>query len=77
MGWNLETWLWGTVILCGIVFIVSRINLGIDHRITYMQDPPLEFAVKIFENKVQRNYEIKLICGVLACFCVVTFILFG
>jgi hypothetical protein len=77
MGWNLETWLWGTVILCGIVFFVNRIKLDIDHRITYMTDPPLEFAVKIFENKVHKHHEIKLISGVLACFCVVTFILFG
>jgi hypothetical protein len=76
IGWSLTTWLCGTLIFCGIAVWISRINLNTDHRISYMTDPPLEFAVKIFENKVQKHHEIKLICGVLACFCVVTFFLF-
>ncbi len=78
MGWNLQTWLWGTVILCAIVVWVYEITVvQVEHNKTFMKNPPLEFQVKIFENKVHRLHKLRLVCGFLAVFCVVTFFLFA
>jgi hypothetical protein len=77
MGWNLQTWLWGTVILCAIVVWIYDIGVGVQHRTTYMKNPPLEFEVKMFETKVQKLHELRRICGFLAFFCIVTVLLFA
>jgi hypothetical protein len=78
VGWNLQTWLWGTVILCGIVvWVYDSAVVRVEHNKTFMDNPPLEFQVKIFENKIRKLHELRLICGFLAVFCVVTFFLFA
>ena len=78
MGWNLQTWLWGTVALCGIVVWAYDIAVvQVAHNKTFSKNPPLEFEVKMFETKVQRLHELRRACGFLALFCVITFLLFA
>ena len=76
MGWNLQTWLWGTVILCGLSVFVSDTLLEAERRRTYVVKEPLEWEVKIFENRMQKNHGLRLVCGYLSLFCVITYLLF-
>ena len=76
MGWNLQTWLWGTVIVCGISVWISNLNLNIENRKIQINDPPLEFDVIGFKDKVHRHHELRRASGFLALFCVLTVLLF-
>ena len=78
MGWNIQTWLWSTVILCGLVVWVYEITVvRVEHNKTLMNEPPHEFQVQILETRVRRLHQLRRICGVLALFCILTVVLFG
>jgi hypothetical protein len=49
----------------------------VEHNKTFMDNPPLEFQVKILKNKIRALHELRLVCGFLAVFCVITFLLFA
>ena len=76
MGWNLQTWLWGAVVLCGLLAFISDTSLQADRRKTFLNGEPLEFELKMLETKIQKNHGLRLVCGYLALFCVTTAVLF-
>jgi hypothetical protein len=77
MGWNLQTWLLAILAVCGLLVYFSGLNLRIEGRKIQASNPPLEFNVMGFEDKVQKHKELKRICSFLALFCILTLLFFA
>jgi hypothetical protein len=75
MGWNLQTWLWGTVALCAVTGLSADIRLNLLFKKDYSREK-LKFEEEIFQDKVQVLNRVKRFCGYLATYCIVTVIIF-
>ena len=75
MGWNLESWLLGSVVLCFLLIWEERVLINKLFRHGDTGDGS-DITADLVEKRIKKYREIRLVCGFVALFALLTYVFF-